>query len=525
MKLKALALVAAVLMTASCFAACSNNASSDTSDTSSETNTSNDSSSDAEVSLEHNQIEITSTPVTDLDYLATSEDTSEAVELIWYQWGDPQTDGDTVYEKLNEMSSADINTTVQYLFTDDTKAGLIISTDEYYDIMFSCSWQANYINNANKGVFAHLEEILPTVAPTLYNFTPELVWQGATVNGHIDMIPVYKDSAAAQMWAIDADLFEQAGITMEEFDAVGNDWDKMTPILQKLKDNTDLEGVEAPYMYNDILTLGLEFDYINRNSGGIGIPYDATDNKVVSLLSTEEAVSKAITNKYWLDNGLRNADSLTAESSWTPVYYAQGWVNCEAFWENNDHGSVVISTCVPAVYTTDSIVGSGNAISINSDHIERSLLFLQWINCNSEARDIFCYGVEGVHWNKTAEGTAERTEAGNTGYRPGNFAQGTFFTETPEAPKSLDSWDGLLESCMNAMATPLLGFTPDNSAIENELAATNMIWSQYSRAFMVGATENPEAELAAALTELEAAGLNTIIDEYQAQVDEFLASK
>lgn len=321
MKLKALALVAAVLMTASCFAACSNNASSDTSDTSSETNTSNDSSSDAEVSLEHNQIEITSTPV------------------------------------------------------------------------------------------------------------------------------------------------------------------------------TDLEGVEAPYMYNNISTRGLEFDYINRNSGGIGIPYDVTDNKVVSLLSTEEAVSKVITNKYWLDNGLRNADSLTAESSWIPVYYGQGWVNCEAFWENNDHGSVVISTCVPAVYTTDSIVGSGNAISINSDHIERSLLFLQWINCNSEARDIFCYGVEGVHWNKTAEGTAERTEAGNTGYRPGNFAQGTFFTETPEAPKSLDSWDGLLESCMNAIATPLLGFTPDNSAIENELAATNMIWSQYSRAFMVGATENPEAEL------------------------------
>lgn len=67
MKLKALALVAAVLMTASCFAACSNNAFSDTSDTSSETNTSNDFSSNAEVSLEHNQIEITSTPVTDLD--------------------------------------------------------------------------------------------------------------------------------------------------------------------------------------------------------------------------------------------------------------------------------------------------------------------------------------------------------------------------------------------------------------------------------------------------------------------------
>lgn len=158
---------------------------------------------------------------TDHDY------SSEAVDLIWYQYGDPLNDGEDVYEVLNEMSSEEINTTVQYLFADGTKAGLIISTDEYYDMIYSCSWQTNYVNNATKGVFAHLEEILPTVAPTLYNFIPELVWEGSTVNGHIDFVLAYKDSAGA----IDSDLMEAAGVTQEELDAVGNDWTAMTPIL------------------------------------------------------------------------------------------------------------------------------------------------------------------------------------------------------------------------------------------------------------------------------------------------------
>ena len=160
MKLKALALVAAVLMTASCFAACGK-----TEEKPVESSTpveSNEEETPAEEeegrSTEHNLIEITGTPVTDLDYMDTDLDYSEEVNLLWYQWGDPAEESEMVYEKLNEMSKAEINTTVDYKFADGTKAGLIISTDEYYDMVFTCSWQTDYIGNANKGVFAHLEE-------------------------------------------------------------------------------------------------------------------------------------------------------------------------------------------------------------------------------------------------------------------------------------------------------------------------------------------------------------------------------
>ena len=85
MKLKALALVAAVLMTASCFAACGKTEEQkpveSTPDASSEVV--EESEEEAGRPTEHQLIEITSTPVDSLDYMDTDHDYSaEAVNLL-----------------------------------------------------------------------------------------------------------------------------------------------------------------------------------------------------------------------------------------------------------------------------------------------------------------------------------------------------------------------------------------------------------------------------------------------------------
>lgn len=529
MKLKALALVAAVLMTASCFAACGGDKNPTPTpgpdDTNEENNGGDETDDNAEDPHAHHQIEITETPVRNLDGTASSVDTSEAVNLIWYQWGDPHTDDDMVYEKLNEMSKNAINTTVDYKFADDTKAGLIISTDEYYDIIFSCSWQANYVNNANKGVFANLDDVLPTAAPTLWNFIPEKAWNGTQVNGSIYCVPVYKDTAAAQMWNMDATLLVDAGVTDAELDALNGTLKSVTPILQKIKDNTDIEGVEAPWMHAGS-TIGRNFDYVNRAAGGIGIKFENTDGHLTSLLATDEALANVTEYKYWLDNGLCNKDAMTCEAPpWSPVSIGQGWPNCEAFWKNATHGEVTIREYLPPIYATDFVLGSCHAISVNSKYVDRAVLFLQWINCDFDARNTFVYGIEGTHYNLTDEGTVEVTERGTNKYRPAMFSQATFFTTIPEAPKPLNSWDGLLQACLEAKATPLLGFTPNNELVENELAQLNTTYKQYERALNCGAVADPAAELARVLDEMNATGLQDVIDIYQEQVDEFLAAK
>ena len=61
--------------------------------------------------------------------------------------------------------------------------------------------------------------------------------------------------------------------------------------------------------------------------------------------------------------------------------------------------------------------------------------------------------------------------------------------------------------------------------IENELAAINSVSAQYDRALRVGAVDDVAAEVSNVLNALQGAGLQSIIDEYQSQVDAFLASK
>ncbi len=177
------------------------------------------------------------------------------------------------------------------------------------------------------------------------------------------------------------------------------------------------------------------------------------------------------------------------------------------------------------VLTTDGVIGGGNAISTNSKYVERSVYFMQWINLNVKARNIFAYGIEGTHWNMNPEGNVTRTEAGTTNYLPAAWPQGTFFTQYVEAPHPANNWEGLLKTCLSSEATPLLGFVPDNSKVETEIAGVDLIWAQYSRALSCGSVEDPAADLANVLEQLKASGLDNIIQEYQAQVDAFLAAQ
>ncbi len=76
----------------------------------------------------------------------------------------------------------------------------------------------------------------------------------------------------------------------------------------------------------------------------------------------------------------------------------------------------------------------------------------------------------------------------------------------------------------NAWYPPLFGFIPSNANISTQYAAVNNIYNTYFKALTYGDV-NPDEVLPQFLSELETAGINDIIADYQAQVDAWLASK
>ena len=72
--------------------------------------------------------------------------------------------------------------------------------------------------------------------------------------------------------------------------------------------------------------------------------------------------------------------------------------------------------------------------------------------------------------------------------------------------------------------SPAFGFTGYSSSMTNQIPACNNVVSQYDAALRWG-TLNPDETLDQFNAELEAAGINEIIEEKQRQLDEYLASK
>lgn len=74
----------------------------------------------------------------------------------------------------------------------------------------------------------------------------------------------------------------------------------------------------------------------------------------------------------------------------------------------------------------------------------------------------------------------------------------------------------------NAWAPPLYGFTPSNANVLNEVAAVSNVVSQYNDVLTFGDVD-PDEFYDQFISELKAAGIDTIIADYQTQADAWLA--
>ena len=160
---------------------------------------------------------------------------------------------------------------------------------------------------------------------------------------------------------------------------------------------------------------------------------------------------------------------------------------------------------------------------------EKAMELWEMMYTNAEISNLFVNGVEGINWvysddSKTFITTPEGVDSNATGYTSYGWAwpnqQITPVWEGDDA----DLWDQLREFNNGGTLSPAFGFTWDSSSMTNQITACNNVVSQYDAALRWG-NLNPDETLDQFNAELEAAGINEIIEEKQRQLDEYLASK
>lgn len=451
----------------------------------------------------------------DKDQMADSKDSmGEVVPIKWVLIGGSQPANYDAWKAninkyLNEKIGVELDVEIISWGDWDNKRNVMVNTNQPYDIMFTNL--GTFVDDVKLGAFLDITQLLDKT-PDLKNLMPEKYWDSVKVDGGIYGVPTYKDSSVTGYFVWDKELLDKYEITnVDELNTLA----KAQAALEKitLGENKPAiilaqgQGIN-PIEFYDNMGLGLP----------LGVRIDDTSRKVV-----KEYEQAAYKEHYSLlhamfEKGIVNSDALTLTEvpKYRPFFWAQGWSGAaKTVWGPGMNKEVVAIQNGDTVLSNDSVRGSINCISANSKHPEKALQLLELANTDTYVRDALYYGLEGDNFEYTAD---KKVHKNNNDWSMAGYAQATFFNVSMLDDVDFNQWDEVRELNEKATASVLLGFNLDTDEFEDELANCKEVYNKYRDQIITGAGD-PAEVLPKLDEELKQAGIDTIIEKVQAQID------
>lgn len=452
----------------------------------------------------------------------------EVVNLKIHTLIPEQKDQKEVMEALNEYTKEKIGVTVDYVFHGSSyadKIQVIIASGEEYDACFTSNWINAYNTNVAKGAFMDIKDLLPEVAPELYETLPESFWQAATINGGIYAVP-NQQIAARQIGALmPKEFVDKAGVNIDELHTLTD----LKEYAKSAKDNFDAKvgGVNrnqaADYCGYEYIS-----DYLS--AGAVKMGDDKA--KVVNFYETDEWKSMLYElsdlNKEGLLDGQCGYMDEYSESQRkgkkTSAYYSGTYKPGVEAEESTRAGyeMVFAKGSVEPLINTNSVIATMYAVSNTSKHPEETLKYLELVNTDPYVMNLLSYGIEGKHYEKISDNMIKLVA--DSGYSHGQaWALGNVFNSYALEGQPEDVWEQTAAINDSANVSPLIGFSFDPEPVKMEIASVSKVVKEYES--LVGG-ELPVDETNAEFTEkLKVAGLDDVLAEMQSQVDTFMESK
>ncbi|MCQ6560518.1 ABC transporter substrate-binding protein [Paenibacillus mendelii] len=446
----------------------------------------------------------------------------EVPTLVWWLIGGtplPANFGQAI-DKMNEYTAEKIGVKVDIKVASwgewDTKINTIVNTGEPFDIMFTNN--GKYSKQVAMGAFADITDLIQTEAPELYSLIPEEVWNGTKVDGKFYSVPTYKDSSLSQYWVYDDKLIQKYNIDFQNIKTL-QDLDKP---FQDMKAGEGKNFYPLQLTQNEGIN-GLFNDYDDMTLGflPLGVKTDDPARKVVSVLEQPDVMANLKMLHKWYKDGIINPDAPTKVEGekYRPFFAAQAFPGAEVGWQINANvEKYVMNKVLGPLYTTSTIQGSLNAISANSKYKKEALKYLQLVNTDSKLRNMLAFGEPDVDF-KSIDG--DRVVERTTDTWPlAAYSQGTFFNMAVTKGAPEDQWEQVKKLNEEATASTILGFALDVSDIQTEVANSNAVLDKYKYELITGASD-PEKVVPKMIAELKNAGMDTIMQKAQEQIDNY----
>lgn len=461
----------------------------------------------------------------------------DVVEITYTYPRAPQEDLQLVQDALNEMITPKIGVKLILQPIDpgvyNDKMQLSLASGEECDIIFTAPWTNSYTTNVANGVLHPLDDLLPEYAPGLWASMPESTWEAARVGDHI--YGVINQQIFPKPWGVNVrkDLLEKYNFSLDNVEK----WEDMEPFLQAVLEG---EGITPVYSTETGSSLYRSAYYGHAELGhtGITVKADDPDRKVLSLIETPEFKEAADLTKKWVDAGYfplegpppDEADSLFRAGQFAMNYHVEKPGN--EIENQNRYGWEFVSKNLtdPLVLDTGAVTATLNAICATSKNPEKAMQVLELFNTDVEIYNTLARGIEGKHWvwvdeaNKVM-GYPEGVTGSTSPYNPNSdWMFGNQFNAYYRDERQVGAWEKTKEMNDTAMPATVLGFSANPDSIKTELAQVKAVWDEYVLPIQNGWVAYDEAA-PDATQRLYDAGLQTVIDEVQRQIDEWAANR
>ena len=428
------------------------------------------------------------------------------VKLKMYLIGDGAPDYDMVLDEINTLMKNDINATLEtswLVWADwNQRYPLILSSGEQFDMIFSGDW-AMYGNQAQKGAFLELNELLPKYAPQSYAEMPPEVWEQVEYNDKLYMLPMNYKEITPQGFVVRGDLRKKYGVgeikTLDDFGAYLEGASKdPSGIIPYNAGAFDLE------MWLNYITLTGDCDVF---SYALALPH-ANPTEVNYLVDTPEYLKLLETTRSWFQAGYWSREVLVNKTAardslvnGTSAACILGLLNFNELYlkvdAKNPEWELEWYEIAPgSPKRINDYSANGVSISANSKNPERSLMMLELFRNNEEYFDLTTYGIRGKHYELNDQGKLtlpEGVTADTNGFPPDNacpwgWRQDKFYKSYANAwPKYDETLARISETAYFNTVRPFKNM--DDSLYKNEQAAIINVRQQYELPMMWGVVD------------------------------------
>lgn len=472
---------------------------------------------------------------------ALDENTDEETYTVVMGYiGDTYSDEKLIEEEINKIIEPELNVKIDlraYSWGSYTQElQLTLSGDEKMDIVpIIVTNAAGYVSN---GQVIDLTDLIEQYGTNIKKNMDEDFIKSPNIGGFIYGVTSMREQITWEGIMMRADILEELGYTVED-----NMCNEITSLA-------DLEAVyeKVKAAYPDMIMLAstangtplFRWETADFLTDGFGALMDyGQSTEVVNLYETEEFKEFAQTMYEWNQKGYLSKDAATttetvinqvkagnAFSYMTPL--KAGAVEQDELTSGQDLAAAPLFG--DPYITSYSINFFTWGIARNSTNPEKAMQLLDYIYGSAEVMNLLNWGIEGTHYQFVdgeegvityPEGvTLDNATWGlNIGWELPN--QEIAYVWEGESPSKWELQHQYIDAAKRSKA---LGFSYDSSSVSNELTALTNVKNEWYDAIGTGSVD-PETATRQFNADLYSAGLQTVIDLKQEQLDAWLATQ